>query len=93
MASLTHAGAVVARRLQELLRDRNSRVWWPEMPNKSPDFDRPAPGLSPSRHGTAEGLPQAPAAVPQPGEAASAQLPRVMIIGTWQQHSALSIPQ
>ena len=84
MASLTHAGAVVARRLQELLRDRNSRVWWPEMPNKSPDFDRPAPGLSPSRHGTAEGLPQAPAAVPQPGEAASAQLPRVMIIGTRQ---------
>ena len=76
-----------------MLRDRNSRVWWPEMPNKSPDFDRPAPGLSPSRHGTAEGLPQAPAAVPQPGEAASAQLPRVMIIGTWQQHSALSIPQ
>eukprot|EP01047_Picozoa_sp_COSAG01_P082003 COSAG01_NODE_16579_length_1224_cov_1.273778_1_plen_339_part_00 len=35
-----------------LLRDRNKRLFWPVMPNKSPDYAVSAPGISPSRHGT-----------------------------------------
>ena len=51
----TWSDAKVARlppSVRAVVRDRNTRVWWPVMPNKSPDYIRPAPGISPLRHGS-----------------------------------------
>lgn len=42
--------------VRAVVRDRNTRVWWPVMPNKSPDYIRPAPGISPLRHGSSYSL-------------------------------------